>query len=90
MQLEIFHKVTSDGLCMITDAVLVHLKNCKQGIAEYIVINNDNIHPPIEININNELIKFADYDFTDYVKAIERMLDSLKGSSKSIYEITDD
>ena len=75
---------------MITDAVLVHLKSSKQGIAEYMVINNDNIHTPVEININDELIKFADYDFTSYVNAIEKMLDRLKGNSKNIYEITDE
>lgn len=75
---------------MITDAVLVHLKNNKQGIAEYIIVNNDNIHPPVEININDELIKFSDYDFTSYVNAIDRMLENLKGNSKSIYEITDE
>lgn len=75
---------------MITDAVLVHLKNSKQGIAEYMVVNNDDIHPPIEININDELIKFADYNFTSYINAIEKMLVNLKDNSKSIYEITDE
>lgn len=90
MQLEIFRKVTSERFIMITDAVLVHLKNSKQGIAEYMVVNNDNIHSPIEISINDELIKFADYDFTSYVNAIGRMLKNLKGNSKNIYEITDE
>lgn len=75
---------------MITDAVLVHLKSSKQGIAEYMVINNDNIHPPVEININEELIKFSDYDFTSYADAIEKMLDRLKDNSKNVYEITDE
>lgn len=75
---------------MITDAVLVHLKNSKQGIAEYMLVNNDNIQSPVEFNINDELIKFADYDFTSYANAIARMLDDLKGSSKSLYEITDE
>lgn len=90
MQLEFFEQVTSGRSDMITDAVLVHLKNSKQGIAEYMVINNDNIHQPVEININDELIKFSDYDFTSYVNAIEKMLEKLKGNSNNIYEITDD
>jgi len=90
MQHENFYQVTSERFIMITDAVLVHLNNSKQGIAEYMVVNNDNIHSPVEISINDELIKFADYDFTSYVNAIGRMLENLKGNKKNIYAITDE
>lgn len=74
---------------MITDAVLLHMKNEKQGTAEYMILNNDNVLKPIEININDELIRYIDFDLSDLTEKVTDVLNKLKGDTKSIYEITD-
>jgi hypothetical protein len=78
---------------MISNAVLIHSKDKRNGIAEYMIVNNDNICPAVEVNINDELIAFCEYDFTNYIESINpivEMINDLVDKANTISNDFDD
>lgn len=74
---------------MITNAVLLHMKNKKQGTAEYIILNNDNVLKPKEININEELIRYVDYNLAELGGNISKVLGILRDNTNSVFNIAE-